>query len=953
MSCNISIPLQRIIDDVAEALSEGFIKSDNAILINAVFKDATLRGEVVLDSVARESLCAILSECGFNEEELAWLTSTTKKAYPTYVSMVADRDNLVPGSFAEVLADPDEDLNGNYAYNGTTFAFTPHNPGKGSEFDEVLPIVYSVESAKSSEFGEVVTAVRTVTHSGTGGGAIYKRSTQSETSTYPDLAYFISADGAYWLLDEDRPDPSMFGGKPAARMSDLTHVQAVDGTAVLTAARRYALLRKTPLYITGYYMWVGNLIPESGERFIGNGRTNCGIQTRTDGPTYQAGFKIVNNNNVVVGMELQAYLYTAKPTTGGTGMVGVSLLIGNYHDGTLPVPRGYYIDDVLLTRKDNETDHISYNGIAMQVSGGANVGYLGVIEISGRHTVAYMSHWTGESASISIGSSQTIHPRNFTIDKLIVSSHVDTLVTLSSVANLTINSVHAVSCANVLTVLAGDEADNFNIGEPNVGADVHFGDLVVNNVTTNGKTGFTDALGITSLATSKFQLENGAAKQQQLRISMTIDNLTINTTDPLLVYGIDLFYFYGTFHVKNARITGFKYPFRAAKSRGDINVNFEYTDGACIIKDSDATLSGCFSLKDRYTKPYPNPWAVLVDASPFEVGVNSHLREQTFWTVPTGLPERIERGGVVEITGVMGGKVQTVRYVSDRFVPAGATKVDIGVIFADNANTATLRYVGKCDVKIYPRKMTGSHVGVYAKYGHTTIRGDIAAGRYNVHAYGPNTIVDYKISSNVAGDYRLEGSTTSLYDLFVEAGATAIASGTLGGGRITETGIYRSIGGIASGDRCKLHIHNAMVVDKTRVVDLVAHNIECTVSGSFTALGKPYTIVDAYGLEQSGINSSGAFVRNPDGSMECWLRNITIGATRPHVWTFPAPFIDTANTVGYAISTSTTASRVPSMITTSATQASVVLESNDPAVGVVPDTAGMSLFAKGFWKLPT
>lgn len=73
MSCNINIPLQRIIDDVAEALSEGFIKTDNAVLTEAVLNDVTIRGDISVDTAARNALCRVLQTCGLTADELEWL----------------------------------------------------------------------------------------------------------------------------------------------------------------------------------------------------------------------------------------------------------------------------------------------------------------------------------------------------------------------------------------------------------------------------------------------------------------------------------------------------------------------------------------------------------------------------------------------------------------------------------------------------------------------------------------------------------------------------------------------------------------------------------------------------------------------------------------------------------------------------------------------------------------
>ena len=83
MSCNIRIPLQQIIDDVAAALSDGFIKTDNAVLNEAVLNEVTIRGDISVDTAARNALCEILQTCGITAIELEWLDR------PTVADMVA------------------------------------------------------------------------------------------------------------------------------------------------------------------------------------------------------------------------------------------------------------------------------------------------------------------------------------------------------------------------------------------------------------------------------------------------------------------------------------------------------------------------------------------------------------------------------------------------------------------------------------------------------------------------------------------------------------------------------------------------------------------------------------------------------------------------------------------------------------------------------------------------
>lgn len=165
MSCNISIPLQRIIDDVAEVLAGNYISVDNPFLNESVLTDTTFRGDITMDTEARNALCAILKTCGITAIELEWLdrptvvgqvaiSSTslgevvttwenlkalvqgygfsekynTKNFYTSYAAMLADKSELSAGATIDVDGDTTEALNGTYVYNGVSFTKAPYDP---------------------------------------------------------------------------------------------------------------------------------------------------------------------------------------------------------------------------------------------------------------------------------------------------------------------------------------------------------------------------------------------------------------------------------------------------------------------------------------------------------------------------------------------------------------------------------------------------------------------------------------------------------------------------------------------------------------------------------------------------------------------------------------------------------------------------------------------------------
>lgn len=166
MSCNISIPIQKIIDDVAEAMAGLYIRADNSLLTDATLQDVTLRGDIIADTAAREALCLIMQGCNITAAELDWLEkpgatgqvlvgvsgegeaveadwrslrtlvdsygyadkSRTKFSFDTYAQMVAAKEEIPSGATIDIANDTTAENNGTYRYNGTTFSKALYDP---------------------------------------------------------------------------------------------------------------------------------------------------------------------------------------------------------------------------------------------------------------------------------------------------------------------------------------------------------------------------------------------------------------------------------------------------------------------------------------------------------------------------------------------------------------------------------------------------------------------------------------------------------------------------------------------------------------------------------------------------------------------------------------------------------------------------------------------------------
>ena len=573
-------------------------------------------------------------------------------------------------------------------------------------YDALVPFA-TLAAAIAATIPATTPIIRTITRSGTTGGARYARSSAGGVSAYSTLVWFQSADGAYWLLDEALPTVTMSGAHRHVSFAEMTHAGAVDATAGVNAIREYARLKKVAYIVDGFFKYVGQLTYYENEIQRGIGDRVCGLQIWNTNA--QTGPQVVVDSVTILDMGFESYLYQQKATGGGTGMIGVGLIVGNYIDGTIPEPKGFHIDRVLISRKPNEAGFTSYNAFAFQVGGGARDGYIGRVTVVGRHSVAFQAHWNGNNSVVDASFTESVHPRNYVLDTLIVEGdEVGGILTLSSVSCLSIRTIVADTCRQLFIFLAGDDTDDFNIGYPNIGASVRIGSFTCNNMQTAGLSGSNvEAINMTTLGTSKFQVSDGLSKKKkvQLRCDVEIENLCIHTDDAALTYAIDMFEYFGRFVVNSARITGFVDAFRARKCRGDIQINMEYTDGRCEIQNSDVTLTGTY-VRGGLLDSSSDSRNVFVNSASWSVAASNITRGATSVTVPTILVADIERGSTIELTGTTSEGVETLSIPVDVFTESQPyTRLNLGYALTQAFTGATVSATGLSERDIADAKI--------------------------------------------------------------------------------------------------------------------------------------------------------------------------------------------------------------------------------------------------------
>lgn len=791
------------------------------------------------------------------------------------------------------------------------------------------------------------------------GGAVYKRTTEAETLSNVSSASMQSLDGAYWILSKNQDmSPTLFGAYPHNSFDEMTHDDAVDSTQQINDCRSFALKNKKPVFVDYFFKYNGTLSPNEGESFVGNGRHNCGFQIWNNNT--ETGLQILSDNVIVTKLGIESYLYEAKIPGGGTGMIGVPIITGNFNGGMIPTPKGFIIDDVLLGRKDNETGHTSYSGVAAQFSGGSKNGYIGVIEIADRHSFALMSHWTGNNVETHGAHTESVHPREFDIEKVIVTADITSLLTLSSVANIRIGSVIAESARSVFTLLPGDDTDVNNVGQPGIGSGVYIDELVCHDVTTNGKTGTNDdAFSVSSQGTSKFRTEEAESLiLEQMRYDVHVRSLVMHCNSPdEILYGIDLFNFYGNFKVDAAYLTGFTGDggagVRVRQSRGDINIHIAHTDSPIILDDTEANITGSSNIKDpagQNPDSVSDSFNIKVLGDYWGKTANNISRGNTQILMSEPLSRDVLRGHTLRVTGTVNGSVQTMRVKVDDFTNNGLFQINLQKPFPHDMTDVTVSSDPRDVVVNIDAKLTGARTGILVENGKVNIKGEVQGGRFNVYASGLYTDIDYHIQTPVLGDSRTLTENYTVYDAWLEEGVVIKLTGDVGKGLLVDTGNYFSIGApIPNGDPYvlpKVFLRNSIIYDKDHVM-IPNENVELFVDSCRTVEGQEYTYFDAVlGVKKTGENVNGHWQYHDDGVLECWHRSFPAANTGNSVWTYPQQFHDVVQSVPIA---SVVGNSDQTARTYGSTGTSCIVTLRE--AGALT-SGNVNLYAKGRWRDP-
>ncbi|MEQ1954599.1 hypothetical protein [Mesorhizobium sp. CN2-181] len=372
----------------------------------------------------------------------------------------------------------------------------------------------------------------------TRGGARYRESDAEETARYPEAAWFSTANGRYFLLDENPASPLMLGAVGDGETDDAPAVQA---------ARDFAALSGAPMLIDAYFSHKGTLELNDPVSIRGVGRERCGLHMSID--RENEGVNILTSGVTIEDIEISAHI--PKTIQNGQGSYGTCITVGKvFYDpvregGKLVAPElvtGTSLSRLKITRAEGSA---SAHAIACtgRISGVAASDIL----IEGAspksiHGDAILVHWGTSGHDFPLDAegnsikpfvlpkekdAHSYHPNNIRFENLRV-RNTGRLIAISAAYAVQISKVDFDGLddgvkrngVQLLDLVVGDEGDRYAHPDDKgkVYSNISLRDIVAYNITGSGINALA-IIDVSGYGTSKYADDpnTGARYQEQPR----------------------------------------------------------------------------------------------------------------------------------------------------------------------------------------------------------------------------------------------------------------------------------------------------------------------------------------------------------------------------------------------------------------------------------------------------
>ena len=398
--------------------------------------------------------------------------------------------------------------------------------------------VTATEKSVPEGVGRVATFAFDAAKHPTRGGARYRESDAEETARYPEAAWFSTANGRYFLLDENPASPLTFGAAGDGETDDAAAVQAT---------RDFCARSGAPMLIDAYFAHSGTLELNDPVSIRGVGRERCGLYMSID--RENEGVNILTSGVAIEDIEIRAHI--PKGIQNGQGSYGTCITVGKvFYDpvregGKLVAPElvtGTSLSRLKITRAEG-----SAAAHAIACTGRISGVVANDIMIEGAspksiHGDAILVHWGTSGHDFPLDAegnsvkpfvlpkekdAHSYHPNNVRFENLRV-RNTGRLIAISAAYAVQISKVDFDGLddgikrngVQLLDLVVGDEGDRYAHPDDQgkVYSNISLRDIVAYNITGSGINALA-IIDVSGYGTSKFADDpnTGARYQEQPR----------------------------------------------------------------------------------------------------------------------------------------------------------------------------------------------------------------------------------------------------------------------------------------------------------------------------------------------------------------------------------------------------------------------------------------------------